>query len=49
MVASLPLGWLDSAAALLSILDRFAEEKIFGVFFQGSGYVMFEVLLALGG
>ncbi len=35
MVASLPLGWLDSATALLSVLDRFAEETIFGVPFQG--------------
>jgi hypothetical protein len=49
MVASLPLVGLDSATALLSHLDRFAEEKILGVHFRGSGYVMFEVLLALGG
>jgi hypothetical protein len=45
MVASLALGGLDSATALLSNLDRLTEEKIFGVPFQGSGYVMFEVLL----
>jgi hypothetical protein len=45
IVAGEPLGKLDTATTLSSNLDRFAGGKDLGVSFQGSGYVMFEVLL----